>query len=42
MFSSILVTVLLVDTTGVTIEHYDLPQTENLHHNNALSKPGYV
>jgi hypothetical protein len=30
-----------VDTTGITIENYDLPQTEKLHHNNVLSKPGY-
>jgi hypothetical protein len=41
-FSYILVTVLFVDTTRVTIESYDLPQTEKLHHNNVLSKPGYV
>ena len=33
---------LFVDTTGVNIENYDLPQTEKLHHNNVLSKPGYV
>jgi hypothetical protein len=31
-----------VDTTGVTIENYDLPQTETLHHNKVLTKPGYV
>ena len=40
--SSILVTVLFVDTTGVTIENYDLPETETLHHNNVLIKPGCV
>jgi hypothetical protein len=40
--SSILVTVLFVDTTGVTIENDDLPQTEKLHHNNVLCKPGYM
>jgi hypothetical protein len=39
---SILVIVLFVDTTGVTIENYDLPQTETLHHNNVLCKPGYI
>jgi hypothetical protein len=41
-FSYILVTVLFMDTTGVTIENYDLPQTEQLHQNNVLSKHGYV
>jgi hypothetical protein len=41
-FSYILVTVLFVDTTGVTIESYDLPQTEKLHHYVVLSKHGYV
>jgi len=41
-FSYILVTVLFMDTTGVTIEHSDLPKPEKLHHYVVLSKHGYV
>lgn len=33
---------LFVDTTGLTMEHSDLPQAEKLHHYLVLSKHGYM